>query len=75
MTQTVAADVIDPCVAAAVPIKSGERVNRTRFERFAEDVARRATPAFAAASVVPQHCRVLLAIWLLALGLSLKATP
>jgi hypothetical protein len=71
----VAADVIDPCVAAAIPIKSGDGVNRAGFERLAEDVARRPTPAFAAASVIPQHCRVLLAMPPLALGLSLEATP
>jgi hypothetical protein len=45
------------------------------FERLAEDVARRATPAFAAVSVIPQHCRVLLAMPPLALCLSLEATP
>ena|SRR5271165_729455 len=71
----VAADVINPGVAAAVPIKSRHRVDRAGLERFAEYVARCAAPALAAASVIPQHDRVLIVLWPLGLGLSCKTTP
>jgi hypothetical protein len=49
-----AADIFLPSVAAAGPIKSGHRLERANFKRFAQHVS--AGP-LTASIVVSQHCR------------------
>src|SRR5262249_11591363 len=55
----VAADVVHAGVAAAIAIEPRHRAQRARRDRIAEDVARRAAPAFATGPVVSEHRGVL----------------
>src|SRR5271154_5416709 len=50
-----AAKVVHPGVAAAIPVKARHRAHRTGLERFAEHIAGRAAPALSAAPIVSQH--------------------
>jgi hypothetical protein len=56
-TDGVTADVVDPGVAAAVPVETGQRRQRAGLDRLAEHVAGRAAPTLATASVVPEHSK------------------
>jgi hypothetical protein len=51
------ANVLSPSVAAAVPIKSCHRLDRTDFKWLTEHISGGVPPTAAISGIVSQHCR------------------
>jgi hypothetical protein len=61
-----AAEIVNAGVAAAVAVEARDRVHRARLKPFSKYIARRAAPSLTAASVVPEHCLILVTSGLVA---------